>query len=248
MRREDPSSSLTQLAYERLRADVLACRLRPGERLKIQDLCERFAASLGAIREALSRLTSEGLVVATPQRGFSVAPISAEELRDLTMVRLQIEESCLCRSIDRGDLVWESRIVATLHMLSQTPERVAGDPDRLNEDWVRAHTDFHAALVAACDSPWLLKLREQLYAQTERYRRLSVPLARVPRDLRKEHQEIAAAVLARDREQAATLMAQHLNATLNIVVDDAALLGGADRPPPALPSAVERSSTHDAAD
>ena len=59
-------------AYEALRADLLACRVAPGSRLKIQELCLQHAVSLGAIREALSRLTSEGLVVAEPQRGFRV--------------------------------------------------------------------------------------------------------------------------------------------------------------------------------
>jgi DNA-binding GntR family transcriptional regulator len=232
----EPSPSLTQSAYEQLRADLLACRLRPGERLKIHELCTRLSVSLGAIREALSRLTSEGLVVASPQRGFSAAPISAAELRDLTMVRLQIEESCLRRAIAHGDLVWESRIVAALHLLSQTPERVEGDPDRLNEAWVRAHAEYHRALVAACESPWLLKLREQLYAQTERYRRLSVPLAHTPRDLGTEHRDIAAAMLARDADQAVALMTQHLSITMQVFADDQSTA------PP------ESASAHDAAE
>ena len=72
----DNGVNLTQGAYEQLRADILSCRLLPGSKLKIQELCIRCAVSLGAIREALSRLTSEGLVVARPQRGFKAAPIS----------------------------------------------------------------------------------------------------------------------------------------------------------------------------
>src|SRR6202040_4309014 len=103
----DSSSSLTQGAYEALRGDLLACRILPGRKLKIQELCTRFSVSLGAIREALSRLTSEGLVVAEPQRGFRAAPISASDLVDLTMVRVEIDSLCLRRAIACGDVDWE---------------------------------------------------------------------------------------------------------------------------------------------
>ncbi len=207
------SSSLTQVAYERLRADLLACRLRPGARLKIGELCQTLSVSLSAVREALSRLTAEGLVVAEPQRGFRVAPISAEELRDLTEVRTQIEGLCLERAIAVGDVGWESQLVAAFHRLSRTPVREPDDPQRMNEAWSAAHAAYHAALVGACDSPWLLRLRGILYAQSERYRRLSVPLAEIARDLNREHQDIMEAALARDAERAKTLLAQHLELT-----------------------------------
>src|SRR6266702_6405429 len=97
------SINLTQGAYEDLRADLLSCRIAPGSRLKVQELCDRLSVSLGAIREALSRLTSEGLVVAEPQRGFRAAPISAEDLLDLTKTRIQIDTICLKRAIACGD-------------------------------------------------------------------------------------------------------------------------------------------------
>src|ERR1041385_4027740 len=108
----EASVNLTQRAYEDLRADILSCRIPPGAKLKIQDLCTQFSVSLGAIREALSRLTSEGLVTAEPQRGFRAAPISAEDLQDLTRTRIQIETLCIRRAIEVGDVAWESQLVA----------------------------------------------------------------------------------------------------------------------------------------
>src|SRR5580704_6681604 len=120
---KESSPNMTQGAYEGLRADLLACRILPGKKLKIQELCTRFSVSLGAIREALSRLTSEGLVVAEPQRGFRAAPISPEDLSDLTRVRIEIEALCLRRAIAQGDVDWEARLVAAFHRLSRTPER-----------------------------------------------------------------------------------------------------------------------------
>ena len=221
-------SSVTQDVYERLRADLLACRMQPGTRLKISELCDALSVSLSSVREALSRLTSEGLVVAEPQRGFRVAPISAAELRDLTAVRSQIEGLCLERAIALGDVGWESNLVAAFHRLSRTPEREQNDPQRMNEAWSIAHAAFHEVLVSACDSPWLLRLRAMLYAQTERYRRLSVPVTEIARDLSREHQEIMQAALTRDAPRATELMTEHLDLTTRVLLEQAWLADAAD--------------------
>lgn len=211
--------SNTQQAYERLRADVLACRLSPGTRLRINDLCSELGVSLGAVREALSRLTSEGLVIAEPHRGFRVTEISREELEDLTNVRVDIEAKCLARAIAVGSLAWESRLVAIYHELSRTPERTPNDPQRLNDSWSTLHRAYHEALVSACDSPWLLKLRSILYAQSERYRQLSVPLARTERNIDEEHRQIVDAVIARDTEKACSLLKTHISRTTDILME-----------------------------
>ncbi len=212
--------NLTQGAYEGLRTDLLACRILPGSRLKIQELCERFSVSPGAVREALSRLTSDGLVVAEPQRGFRAAPISGADLQDLTMVRIEVEGLCLRRSIELGDVNWEARLVSAFHRLSRTPERAPGDPMRSNDEWTGVHADFHLALVEGCDSPWLLRLHSQLYAQSERYRRLSIPLDNgAKRDVGQEHQALLDAALARDADRAVALLGAHLSATTNILLD-----------------------------
>jgi len=215
----DAAQNLTQGAYEGLRADLLACRITPGSRLKIQDLCTRFSVSLGAVREALSRLTSEGLVISEPQRGFRAAPISVADLKDLTMVRIEVEALCLRRAIAFGTVDWEARLVAAFHRLSRTPERVASDPMRSADEWAEAHAAFHAALVEGADSPWLLRLHAQLYAQSERYRRLSVPLSSRERDVDQEHQAILDATLRRDALAAVALLSRHLGATTAILLD-----------------------------
>jgi DNA-binding GntR family transcriptional regulator len=216
---KETSANMTQGAYEGLRADLLACRILPGTKLKIQELCVRFSVSLGAVREALSRLTSEGLVVAEPQRGFRAAPISAADLTDLTMVRIEIDSLCLRRAIASGDVGWESRLVAAAHQLARTPEREPEDPARSNDAWAEAHAAFHLALVAGCNSPWLLHLHALLYAQSERYRRLSVPFAADERDVNAEHSGIVAATLARDAKTAMRLLAAHLQSTTRILLD-----------------------------
>jgi DNA-binding GntR family transcriptional regulator len=215
---KEMSPSMTQGAYENLRAELLACRILPGERLVTRELCERFSVSLGAIREALSRLTSEGLIVSEPQRGFRAAPISAADLTDLTLARVELETLCLRRAIAHGDIAWETRLVAAAHHLSRTPARAPEDPDRSNEAWTEAHAAFHSALVAGCGSQWLLHLHSLLYMQSERYRRLSVPFETGKRDVQEEHRGILEAALARDADKAVCLLAEHLEETTRVLL------------------------------
>ena len=208
-----PMSSLTTNVYQSIRADILACRIPPGERIRINNKCDELGVSLGAVREALSRLTSEGLVVSEPQRGFKAAPISVQELLDLTEVRSEIEVMCLRRAFAAGGVEWESRLLAAEHRLSRTPMHAPGESQSVSDEWAAVHTEFHEALVSACDSPTLLQIRSQLYAKAERYRRLSVPLSRRDRDLVGEHEALTTAVLNHDVEAAVETIQMHIRET-----------------------------------
>ena len=205
--------------YNKVRIEILACRYRPGARLKIQDLCEEHQVSNGAVREALSRLASEGLVILEPQKGFRVMTLSREELIDLTEARIQIETTCLRLAIANRSVDWESGIVASFYRLSRIPEREPTDPSRLNDKWVEAHAIFHESLVAACPVKHLLRIRTQLYEMSERYRRMSVPLRHIERNVEKEHSDIKDAVLAGKVALTEELMRLHLSLTTQILLD-----------------------------
>lgn len=201
--------TLTVSAYRSIRSDILAGRLEPGRKLRIQELVTRLEVSPSVVREALSRLSAEMLVIAEPQRGFRVAPINAEDVSDLTDVRVDIEMKCLRQAIKNGDLAWEEEIVAANHALSRTPYHT----HEISDEWSAVHERFHAALVAACNSPWLLRIREQLFAQAERYRRINIRSSKLDRDVVEEHARIADAVLSRDVDLAMERMTAHLRAT-----------------------------------
>ena len=211
--------SLTYEAYQRLRADLLACRLQPGAVLRISEIAGRMSVSPGVVREALPRLTADGLVIAEPQRGFRVTPISEADLEDVTVARCEIEIQCARRALAAGDVDWETGVVSALHRLSRTPFHAHDDPIRAADEFATAHAGFHDALVAACDNRWFLKLREILYVQSERYRRLSVPLTNFDRDALQEHRDIADAALARDAVRLAALLTDHLQTTTRILLD-----------------------------
>ena len=223
MSKELTHKSLAHRAYERLREDVLACKLAPGERLNINELCQALGFNLSAVREALSKLTSEGLVQADPKRGFNVAPISVAELRDLTSVRIEIENLCLRRSMALGDVAWEASVLAAFHIMSNTPQTEGDNTLQATSDWWTVHAAYHHSLCRACDSPWLMRMRAQLFVQSERYRMLGGRLGlRDRRDVNREHQEITDAVLARDVDRATGLMASHFEMTSKMLLDASA--------------------------
>ena len=216
--RKTPPASRTQHAYEQIRAQLLNGKLAPGLKLVISDLCERFSANQSAVREALSRLTSEGLVEAKPQRGFRVAPVAPEELNHLTQVRLLIEEPCIRSAIAHATIAWEQSIVSALHGLLRTPRHDAAG--NVTQEWADAHHNFHRALVATCDNPWLLRMREMLMLHSERYRWFSIATPGMRRDLSEEYTQIADAFLAHDVENAIRLMNEHYVRTTVIVLGE----------------------------
>jgi DNA-binding GntR family transcriptional regulator len=212
------SFSLTEEVYEHLRADLLACRLAPGMKLKIGELAAGIGVSIGVVREALSRLAAEGLVEMEAQKGFRVPAIAVADLKALTEARIEIEGICIRLAIARGDVAWESEIMAAFHRLSHAPERVPGDEKRLGDDYAALHMQFHSVLVAACANPWLLRARETLFAQSERYRRLSVPMQNPIRNLDGEHRDIMHAVLERRSNDAVEATRAHLTTTMTILL------------------------------
>ena len=121
-------------------------------------------------------------------------------------------------SIEDGDLGWEERLLGSLHRLCRTGMYAADDAERLSEAWADAHAAFHEALVGGCRSGTLLAVRRQLYAQSERYRRLSVPLAESVRDIDGEHRELMVAALDRDVFRGVRVLRHHLEETTRILL------------------------------
>lgn len=212
---EIDNRSLTSRAFEQLRTDIIGATLKPNERLRIQALSERYGVGATAIREALSRLVPEGLVVVEDQRGFCVAPMSRAELLDLSHTRIDVESLAIRYAVERGDIQWESDLISAFHRLSRTlpPFDAAQQPV-----WAEAHRQFHAALIAGCKSPSLIRLCSLLYDQSERYRNFAnVQRESSGRDVGVEHKELLDAALARDADGLTRLLAHHFNRTTEII-------------------------------
>ena len=190
-----PPSSLTESAYIALRDEIVSCRLKPGMRVKIADLCNHLGTNLSAVREALARLLADGLVISEPQKGFQIAPISSKDLSDLAFARLEVDLHCLRAAMAHGGLDWETRLVAALHRIRRTDVHADGDPHTLNDDFLKAAERYFEALMSAGANQWLLRVRQQLYTQYERYRRMTM-IGYPDRDMYNEFNLLTEAVLA----------------------------------------------------
>ena len=222
----------TEQVYEVIRSELLNGGLRPGQKLKMVELTERFGVSQSVIREALTRLTEQGLLVATPQRGFRVRDLSIEDIAELTETRIQIEALALRLAVERGDLQWETGVLAAHHRLERTP--VTRDDETVSEDWSCHHRDFHQALLTGCSNRRLESVANSLRDSAELYRRWYWVLTDDhQRDLAREHRQLKDLALARDADRAIDVLTEHIDRAPSLLIAYAREHGVDDLTPPA---------------
>ncbi|NEB77598.1 GntR family transcriptional regulator [Streptomyces sp. SID14478] len=198
--------------HAQIREEIFQGTLSPGQRLRLVELSRRFEVSQSVIREALTRLSEQGLVVSAPQQGFSVVALSLQHLDELTEARAEIESMVLRLSIERGDIKWEAAAVAAHHQLANTP--VALPDGSLSAEWFAVHEQFHQSLLDGCGNDRLLAVAMALRDAATIYRRWSVPVGHdYDRDVAREHQELLDAALARDARVAVELLVRHIDRT-----------------------------------
>jgi DNA-binding GntR family transcriptional regulator len=206
----DGARTLIERAYARLRDDIVEGRLAPGEKLRVEHLKARYDVGAGTLREAITRLVSDALVVAEGQRGFRVAPVTIEDLQDLTALRLHVEIEALRLSIRRGDGAWRDGVQAAWAALSAVEQPLT---PRTRPRWEALNTRFHDALIAAGASPWTFKVLRLLSRHGERYRRYAIALPGSTRDVHAEHQLIVEMALSGQEARAALALEAHIRAT-----------------------------------
>jgi DNA-binding GntR family transcriptional regulator len=210
--------TLATSVYDRLHADILTAALTPGQKLRVEYVCDRYQAGSSPVREALSRLSAHGLVERKEQRGFYVAPVSATDLEELTKTRCWIEGIALSESIASGDEAWEEAIVLAFHRLFRISRSLGDAAYRANPEWERRHGVFHDSLIAACGSRWLLQFCTQLRDQAYRYRHVAAATIFPKRNERAEHEAIMNATIDRDVENAVRLLHKHYRRTTEIIL------------------------------
>ena len=207
---QKPPATQSEEAYRQIRSDIIRGQFIAGEKLRIESLRKQYGIGPTPLREALNRLTADGFVLAEGQRGFITAPLTADDLEDVTQMRVLLENRALERSIENGGDDWEARLVAAFHHLSLI-ESAAGE--RNLDEWERRNTEFHHTLISACHSRWLKRFANILYDQHRRYRHLArAHLGN--RDLHAEHQAIYDAALARDVKKACEANEAHIMGTV----------------------------------
>ena len=212
----DVGQTRTAEILDILRDDIVEARLPPSERLRFDSLREQYDIGISPLREALTQLASEGLVIAEQRKGFRVAPVSESDLREIARLRGEFDALAIGESIRNGDARWEGRVVAAFHALSR--RKKLGADGEIDREWEGFHIQFHQELVSECAMPKLLMFRSILELQARRYRRIAVHYLTAPRDDLGEHRDIHDAVLDRDAERAGRLIHAHYNRTVEIIV------------------------------
>lgn len=202
-------ASVGDLTYRQLRADIIMGRLRPGQKLRLDALKQSYKASVTTLREVLSRLSSEGFVVAENQRGFDVSPISVGELHEIAALRLLLEQNALTRSLNAGDIEWEGRIIAAHHRLATHEATLESGSDGDIDAWRQSDWAFHQALISACGSRVLMRTHAEVFDKYLRYQMLA--LAFRPGASRNEHEALLRAALNRNATEAITILASHIS-------------------------------------
>lgn len=216
-RYDGPEKTFAERAYRLLREDIVAGVLEPGLKLKIQMLQDRYDIGAGPLREALARLSSDQLVELEGQRGCRVALMSAKDAREIGDLRKVLEAQALQQSIPAGDEAWENAVITAYHRLEQIERRLNQGINDLPE-WELRNQQFHKALVAGCDSRRLHWMRQLMFDQHERYRRLSRVKTVRTRDINEEHRALFEAAIDRNVDKAVAVIGVHVQRTTDAVL------------------------------
>ncbi len=215
----DGVGTLATAVCERLRGDIMTGVLVPGEKLRVEFLRARYGAGVSPVREALNRLSAEGLVIQQDQKGFHVAGISRHDLSELITTRCWVEETALRKSIEAADPDWEENVVLAHHRLSRTPRSASEERYQGNPAWERLHRAFHRALIGGCGSHLLLDFCEQLMDRADRYRQLAIRIDQPNRQEPAEHRTIMEAAIAGDADAAVEALTAHYQWTRAILIE-----------------------------
>jgi DNA-binding GntR family transcriptional regulator len=217
------AETLASVVYDRLLEDIIKGQLEPGLKLRLQVLKKQYDVGNSPLREALNRLSENGMVVREENKGFRVAPASEKELKELIRTRCWLEEIALRESLSNGDELWEEQVVLAFHRLARLSSDQANKEAYNTQQWEQRHREYHLALLSACDSSILLGYCAQLHDKTLRYRNLAAVMKYRERHELEEHRVMQEAVLNRDADMAVKLMKAHFEITADIVLSSGSI-------------------------
>lgn len=203
---------------EALRRDISIGVLKPGTKLRIEDVREWHKVSHPSVREALSVLAGEGYVTATHQRGFKVADCSLDDLLDLSRLRCEMECLALEWSLEHTDKDWRAQVVAAHHSLREVERELANGPQDFLTEWDERNRGFHMAIAGNCGSPRLIESIARQYDMSRRYRFMAYSVESADRNhlawlhaSSTEHIELKEAVLEADLSAGKRILRGHIN-------------------------------------
>jgi len=213
MEADNQGASLVDQAYLRLRNEILTCILAPGQVVSERELAQRYEVSKTPIREALTRVCHDGLVQRLSGRGYIIAPITIQYIRDLFDLRLVLELAAAERAA-RNAAPTQIAALQEMSAISYCLEDPAS-----HAAFLRTNRDFHLALAAAADNRRLVELLEGLLIEMDRLFYLGLRLRDSSMEMRREHQELVAALAAGDTAGVREVLARQINASRDRILE-----------------------------
>lgn len=223
MKQKRQGGTLSELAFGKIREDILNGTLHPDQKLQISILKDYYGIGWSPLREALNRLSTCGFVVKREQQGFYVASVDEGGLVELTNARIWLDEVAFKQTFCNETKEWEERIIIALHRLSRRYPLEKNVDKNYSTEWRELHRNFHTELVSHCGSEWLINYCQQLFDQFTRYRLIVLEKTNIGkmknRREDKEHNDILSACLAGNVDLATRLMALHYKLSAEIILD-----------------------------
>lgn len=204
---------LAQAVTEKLRADILDGRLRPGSPIRQEAVARELGTSRIPVREALHRLENEGLVTVVPHAGAYVARLDFGEFVEVYKIRERIEPLALSESMPNLD----TEALERLRELAAQIEAARGDANR----WLTADRSFHLGTYAGVRSTRLLRMIESFWNSTQQYRRILFAMAS-DRDfeiMHAEHRVLVDLLERRDEVSGEAILRSHISRTRHRLVE-----------------------------
>ncbi|WP_316859477.1 GntR family transcriptional regulator [uncultured Cohaesibacter sp.] len=201
--------TLVDRARLHLRDEILSGRLAPGQRIHLNETAEQLEMSMVPLREALGSLVSEGLVTAVRQRGFRVSEVDLDDMADIYRLRLILDPLAVELAVSQmTDQEFDAVTEAYQAIKGAKTKEISRADNRT----------FHFSVYTPCRSPWLLRIINMLWENSERYQTLSTSDKIVKKHHIDEHEKIYRAIVERDPKKAAEAMYQHVKATAEALV------------------------------
>ncbi|KPQ25557.1 MAG: transcriptional regulator [Halomonas sp. HL-48] len=203
------TDAVRQRLFQVLRQSIIQMVLAPGQALSEKEIAETFMVSRQPVREAFIRLSEAGLLEVRPQRGTYVVKISQRAVLEARFVREAVEVAIVKQAAEQG---LDTTTLTDLHDLLARQQRCVepNDYDR----FYRLDEAFHRTLSLGVKQQAAWKVIEEVRAQLDRVRYLSVPESTPLSLLVDQHTRIVAAIEARDAAQAEQAMSVHLREIL----------------------------------
>lgn len=196
---------LNDQIYQSLKWSLTIGEYAPGSILSIRKLAAKMGTSAMPVREALTRLASERLLISSANRSYRVAELEPKIVADQFFVRARLEGIATKLAVPN----LTTRQIDQLEDLArQMVDDIQNDD---NENYIVRNYSFHFSIYAAADNDELFWMIERLWAQTGPFLSQAVREEDMPDDWRILHTEIAKAIRARDADFAATLIEKDIS-------------------------------------